>query len=171
MTSTTHLPPAASEMYTQLHSTALAFIDAQAHDATQPHGMNFARIESLCASDFEHSWGHNYAVSLNPRLQGTFSFAQFTKHLEAMLPNLDSFEITVTDVTVDEMLRKVVLRISFWMLAKGAEERVENDLVWVVEMDEEGKKVRRSREFIDGIAAGRLKELMMEGGKEGKVGR
>jgi hypothetical protein len=169
MTLTHHLPLVASQTYTQLHATALAFIDAQAQDPTQPLGMNFARIEALCTSDFEHSWGHNYSISLSPRLQGTLSFSQFTKHFEIMLPNLESYEITVTDVTVDEVMRKVVLRISFWMHAKGTEEKVENDLMWVVEMDEEGKKVRRSREFIDGVAAGRLKELMMRRGTDERV--
>jgi hypothetical protein len=48
---------------------------------------------------------------------------------------------------------------------KGAEEGVENDMLWRLEMDEDGKKVRKSTEFIDGIAAGRLKEIMMSGKK------
>jgi hypothetical protein len=166
MSSRPQPPRAASATYVQLHTTALAFIDAQAQDSTQTPCMNFDRIEALCTPDFQHSWGHNYAISLNPRLQGTHSFLLFTKHLEAMLPNLDSFENTVTDVTIDEVQRKVVLRMSFWMLAKGAEEPVENDLLWVLEMDEEGKKVRRSKEFIDGVAAGRLKELMLSSAKK-----
>jgi hypothetical protein len=34
--------------------------------------------------------------------------------------------------------------------------------VWAVEVDEVGK-VRRSEEFVDAVAAGRLKELMMKG--------
>ena len=79
-----------------------------------------------------------------------------------MLPNLQSWETTVTDVLVDEVKRKVMLRVSFWMVPKGKGEGVENDLLWVLELAEEGGgwKVRRSTEFIDGMAAGRLKEIM-----------
>jgi hypothetical protein len=152
-------------MYATLHNTAFAFMDAQTQDPSQTLRMNFSRIEELCTSDFEHSWGHNYAISMNVRLQGTHSFSQFTQHLETMLPNLESWETWVTDVTVDELKRKVVLRVSFMMVPKGSKEGVENDLLWMLEMDEGAKKVRRSTEFIDGIAAGRLKEIVMAGKK------
>jgi ketosteroid isomerase-like protein len=153
-------PRTASQTYTSLHTTALAFISAQSQDPTHPSRMNFTRISALCAPDFQHSWGHNYAVAQNPRIQGTLSFELFVAHLESMLPALESWDAVVTDVTVDEVQRKVVLRVSFGMVVKGSGEVVENDLMWVLEMDEEGR-VWRSREFVDGSAAGRMKELMM----------
>jgi hypothetical protein len=87
-------------------------------------------------------------------------------HLEAMLPNLESWETTITDVTIDEVKRKVILRISFWMLAKGTDNAVENDLLWMLEMDEGGKKVKSSKEFIDVAAAGKLKEIIMANGEK-----
>jgi ketosteroid isomerase-like protein len=121
--------------------------------------MNFPLLESLCAPSFAHSWGHNYAVSLSPRLQGIFSFEEFKTHLEMMIPALESFDATVTDIVVDEVKRKVVLRVSFGMKIRG-ENVVENDLVWMLEMDEEGR-ILKSTEFVDGIAAGKLKELMI----------
>jgi ketosteroid isomerase-like protein len=152
-------PPSASPTYTSLNATALAFISAHSLDPTLPSHMNFPVLESLCAPEFIHSWGHNYAVSRSPRLQGTFSFEDFKKHLETMIPALESFDATVTDIVVDEVRRKVVLRVSFGMKIKG-EEAVENDLVWVLEMDGEGR-IARSTEFVDGIAAAKLKELMM----------
>ena len=162
-------PPGASKLYVQLHDTALAFVDAQAQDAEHPLRMNFDRIQALLAPDFQHTWGHNHAVSLNPRLQGTHSFLLFTKHLEAMLPNLESWDTTVTDVVVDEVRRKVMLRLSMRMRVKGkgkVEAReVENDLLWALEMDKEGK-IRRSTEFIDAVAAGRIKEIMGEQGSK-----
>jgi|TARA_R110002003_G_scaffold64_12_gene6061 ketosteroid isomerase-like protein len=42
---------------------------------------------------------------------------------------------------------------------------VENDLLWALEMDKEGK-IRRSTEFIDAVAAGRIKEIMGEQGSK-----
>lgn len=158
------VPPAgASSDYINLHATTLAFIDAQAQDPSQPLRMNFKCIEEICTTDYEHSWGHNYAVAMNPRLQGTHSFSQFKKHLEAMLPNLESWKTTVTDVLVDEARRKVMLRVSFWMVPKGSHAAVENDLLWMLEMNREGTKLKKSTEFVDGIAAGRLEEFMMGG--------
>lgn len=83
-----------------------------------------------------------------------------------MLPKLESWKADVTNIIVDPVTMKVVLRISFWMQAKGAKEAdtVENDLLWELEMEEigEGKvKINRSVEFMDGAAAGRLREIMM----------
>jgi hypothetical protein len=154
-------PGHASKTYAELRTTALNFINAQAQSPNHPQRMDFDLIKSVVTNDFKHTWGHNYAISLNPRLQGTHSFLLFTKHLEAMLPNLESWETTITDVIVDEVKRKVMLRASFIMVAKGMQEGVENDLLWILEMDDEEGKVRKSTEFIDGIAAAKLKEIMM----------
>jgi hypothetical protein len=166
------IPPTASSLYTTLHTTALAFIDAQTQDPSCALRMDFDRIRGVVTPDFTHSWGHNYAVSLSPHIQGTSTFDQFISYLGTMLPRLESWETNVTDVLVDEMKRTVVLRISFMMEPKrGGEgkgdkgEVVENDLVWILEMDEQGKKVRGSREFVDGVAAGRIRELLMGGKK------
>ncbi|KAF2824354.1 hypothetical protein CC86DRAFT_371706 [Ophiobolus disseminans] len=164
-------PPSASQTYKQLHNAALEFVDAQAQDPALPSRMNFDRIRAVTTSDFQHSWGHNYATGLNPRLQGTHSFLLFTKHLEAMLPNLVSWETTVTNVIVDEVKRQVVLRVSFYMVPKETEEGVENDLLWVLEMARDGEKwkIRRSKEFIDVAAAGRLKEIMTGGKTQRRI--
>jgi ketosteroid isomerase-like protein len=156
-------PPNASHIYTALHATVLDFITAQTQTPALASRMDFSRMRALCAPEFQHSWGHNYATSLNPRLQGTVSIDEFIEHLESLLPALESWEATATDVLVDEVKRTVVLRASLMMVVKGEEKGVENDLLWVFEMKGEGSemKIRRSREFIDGVAAARLKELMM----------
>jgi hypothetical protein len=78
-----------------------------------------------------------------------------------MILNLGSWDTTITDMTVDELKRKVVVRASYLIVAKEAQVQVENDLLWMLEMDEEGRKIRKSVEFIDGIAAARLKEITM----------
>ena len=82
-----------------------------------------------------------------------------------MTPKLESWESEVTDVIVDEARTKVIVRSSYWMQPKGVgkEERVENDLIWFLDLVEgDGEwKVSKSVEFIDGIASGRLMELMM----------
>lgn len=85
-----------------------------------------------------------------------------------MLTRLETWEAKVSDVLVDETKREVMLRVSYYMRAKGVEEVVENEIVWVlgVEEQQEGEwRISRSVEFVDGVAAGRLRELMMGGGK------
>ncbi|KAF1843542.1 uncharacterized protein K460DRAFT_368431 [Cucurbitaria berberidis CBS 394.84] len=165
MTNTLEPPAAASQTYTALFNTALNFIDAQTQDPNLPSRMDFDRIRALCSPGFEHSWGHNYAVSLAPPLQGSHSVDGFISHLQKMLPNLDSWNTDVMDAIVDEARLRVILRMSLWMQVKGVGEgdAVENDILWVLDMDGDLEKLRvkKSMEFIDGLAAGRIKELMM----------
>lgn len=83
-----------------------------------------------------------------------------------MLPRLESWKSNVTDIIVDPVKMKAMLRISFMMQAKGATEgqMVENDLLWILEMEELGSGkvgIKKSMEFLDGAAAGRLREIMM----------
>jgi hypothetical protein len=159
-------PSSAPPLYTSLHNTALGFIKAQALDPSFPERMNFALLRTHCTPNFQHSWGHNYAVSMAPPLQGTHSLDGFIAHLQFMLPRLESWKADITDVLVDTKKMKVMLRISFWMQAKGVGEAdaVENDLLWVLEMEGVGgggMGIKRSVEFVDGAAAGRLREVMM----------
>ncbi|KAI4632982.1 hypothetical protein J4E80_000342 [Alternaria sp. BMP 0032] len=165
-----HTPedPATSALptYTILRDTALNFIRDQTLDTNSPERMDFDLMRTYCAPSFEHSWGHNYAVSLTPPLQGTHSLDGFFSHLRSMLPRLESWKSNVTDIIVDPVKMKVVLRISFMMQAKGATEEqiVENDLLWMMEMEEmsSGKVgIKKSMEFLDGAAAGKLREIMM----------
>lgn len=82
-----------------------------------------------------------------------------------MLPKIDSWKGTINDVVVDEVGMKVVLRVSMRMQIKGTdeEEAVDNDMLWMLDMEMDGEdlKIRKSVEFLDFVAAGRLRELMM----------
>jgi hypothetical protein len=161
-------PPTASPTYKALHATALAFLPSQSDNPSLPTRIDFPRLTALCTPTFTHSFGHAYFASLSPpHLHGALSLSAFTTHLASMLTRLETWEAKVSDVLVDETKREVMLRVSFYMRAKGVEEVVENELVWVLGMEEhEGEwKVCRSVEFVDGVAAGRLRELMMGGGK------
>jgi len=154
-----------SKLYSTLHDTAIAFIDSTSLDPSKINRMDESRIRAIRSSNFTHSWGHNYAASLSPALSQTLDVDGFIKHLNGMTPKLESWESEVTDVIVDEARTKVIVRSSYWMQPKGVgkEERVENDLIWFLDLVEgDGEwKVSKSVEFIDGIASGRLMELMM----------
>ncbi|EMD94096.1 hypothetical protein COCHEDRAFT_1069631, partial [Bipolaris maydis C5] len=159
-------PTSASQTYKSLHTTSLAFISAQSFNPTLPPRMNIPLLKSLCTSSFTHTFGHHHAVSAAPPLQGTFSFDAFAAHLGAMVPRMESWELRVADVLVDEVLMRCVVRVSYFMRVKGVDEGdvVENDVLWMLgfekEAEGEGVKVCTSVEFVDGVAAGRLRELM-----------
>jgi hypothetical protein len=167
MTTTTP-PSTASPMYKQLHATTTEFVRCLDKDPSQPTRMDHARIRAVRSeTNFEHSWGHNYLVSTAPHLRGVLDANGFLKHLDTMVPRLESWNTDITDFTIDETQKKAVVRGSYYMLAKGATEPVENDLVWMLWFEDDGKRVRKSIEFIDGAASGKLKESIMANMQKG----
>lgn len=88
-----------------------------------------------------------------------------------MLPRLARWKAQVKDTVVDTVGLRVVLRIAFLMTPRVGDveggETVENDLVWAFDMEEVegegGVRIKKSVEFVDGVAAGRLREIMMRG--------
>ncbi|XP_014555629.1 hypothetical protein COCVIDRAFT_61638, partial [Bipolaris victoriae FI3] len=157
-------PTTASQTYKSLHATSLSFITAQSFNPSLSTRMNIPLLSSLCTPSFTHTFGHHHAVSAAPPLQGTFSFSAFAAHLGAMVPRMESWELRVADVLVDEVQMRGVVRVSYFMKVKGGGEGhvVENDVLWVLGFEREGDEVKvcRSVEFVDGVAAGRLRELM-----------
>lgn len=81
-----------------------------------------------------------------------------------MVPRMESWDLRVSDVLVDEAQMRGVVRVSYFMRVKGVgeEDVVENDILWILGFEKEGEEVKvcRSVEFVDGVAAGRLRELM-----------
>jgi hypothetical protein len=159
--------PHRSSRYDTLKTAALGFIHAQTCNAALPTRMDFDALRALTAPGYSHEFGPAYAVSQAPKLQGRFSVDAFIQHLEGMIPNLEGWEVEVTGTVVDEVGGSVVVRAGYWMQVKGAdeEEKVQNDVVWWLEMEDgaEGCRVRKSTEMVDAGAAGRIRELMMRG--------
>jgi hypothetical protein len=149
------LPPC-SQIYRLLHATALAFIHSLDEYDGSPDA-DTTQIRAVRTQDYTHSWGHNYFVSTKPPMQGKLDLDGFLTHMQKMLPRLDSVHTYVSDVTVDEAKKTVVVRASYWMKVQGTE-AVENDLIWWLWMDESGDKVKRSVELLDAEATRRIAE-------------
>lgn len=153
-----------SSKYTALQHAALAFIDAQKHDARVESKIDLEALRRTAAPRFAHTFGPAYSVRQAPKLQGSFDFDGFAQHLQGMLPRLAGWEIAVQGVAVDEVAASVVVRASYGMRVQGAQESVENDVVWWLELEEgsagEGWRVSKSSEMVDMGAAGRIRELM-----------
>ncbi|KIW00032.1 uncharacterized protein PV09_08384 [Verruconis gallopava] len=148
-----------SSLYDTLKSTAESFVLASCFKAPA-QGPDEQAIRDLCSNTYSQSWGHDYFISSRPHLNQTLDFDGFMAHLKSMTSKLESAEAKITDLTIDEKQRKVVVRATYRLRPKGCDETASNDLVWILRLTEDGKKVTSGKEFIDGEAAMRLAQLM-----------
>jgi hypothetical protein len=148
-------------LYETLKSTAEKFVHSTSF-SVPASGPDQAAIRSICAENYKQSWGHNTFISTRPHLNKTLDFDGFMGHLNTMTPKLESAEAEITDITIDERQRKVVVRATYHLRPKGSKEAGVNDLVWILKMTESGEKVESGREFIDGEAAMRLGQIIKE---------
>lgn len=155
--------PKPTPKYTALHTTALTFLHAQRHDPSLPTPMDFSTLRRLVTPTYTHAFGPTFFTSQTPKLQGDFSIEAWIEHLGGMIPKLDTWDVDVKGVVVDEMREEVVVRVVYGMQVKGV--RVESEVTWWLEMEErkgdEGWMLRRSREVVDATAAGKIRELMV----------
>lgn len=147
-----------STLYNTLKATAKEFIDSM---DVNPSTFSFDRTRVLACrtSDYQQSYGHNLFVSGKPDYQRGLDIDQLISHLDEAVPLFEAVGGEVTDIYVDESRKSVVARTSIVLTPKGMSETVENDIVWFLEMDESGKKVRKAKEFMDSVAPERLNEL------------
>lgn len=146
-------------MYTRLRDTAVAFIHSSDMDPKTGQ-LDKDRIIAIRTADYRHRWGHNYFKSDKPGLNHTLDIDAFIEHLESMSPNLKSVQTKVPDIFIDETRKAATVRSSFYMTPSGADETIENDIVWLLEMDQDGEKVASAIEFIDVAAAKGIGELV-----------
>lgn len=165
----------ATKRYTDLKNAALAFVNAQIHTPNLGTEMDFATLERTVTPSYSHTFGPDYAVSQVPKLQGTFTIDNFTRHLGSMLPALETWAIQIGNSVVDEVGQSVAVRASYRMQVKGADKVIENDVVWWLELEERlsgtdsgewdhcgGWRVRRSTEIVDVAAVRKIRELITD---------
>lgn len=147
--------------YDTLMSTAEKFVHMTSFTPSD-NGVNESKIRALCADNYTQSWGHDYFVSSKPHLNHTLDLNGFLGHLNTISPKLASADAEITDISVDERQRKVIVRATYKLQPKGSPEPGVNDLVWILKLSEDGRKVESGKEFIDGEAAMRLGQLIRE---------
>lgn len=156
-----------------LRTSALSFITAQSHNPSLPSLIDFASLRRLITPQYTHTFGPAYFVSQNPKLQGAFTIDAFVEHLSGMTARLRRWDIEIKRVVVeeeeeDDAVGSVVVKVGYGMFVEGCEERVENEVVWWLDLerDREGEwRVSKSLEMVDPVAAGRIRELMMGRGQ------
>ncbi|KAF2158856.1 hypothetical protein M409DRAFT_30642 [Zasmidium cellare ATCC 36951] len=74
--------------------------------------------------------------------------------LKFLGPVLESFELDLKDAVIDVRTRTTVIRLTakYDLLAvgnEGPDHGLTTDFMWLMEMDEEGKRIKRVEEFLD----------------------
>lgn len=149
-----------NSVYSTLETTAKSFI--QACCPAEP-GSNTVRsdlILSHCTPDFQMSYGHKHFVSTFPPLQAVLTGPEWQQHMLGMTSNLRTWDIEITDMTIDAEKKKVVVRGDFHMTVKGFEDAIINDIILLMRMDGEGSKLVSCMEFIDPAAGQELGKRM-----------
>ncbi|KAK5117710.1 hypothetical protein LTR62_005134 [Meristemomyces frigidus] len=153
-------------LYNQLATTATNFILATSPTTPGTNHHDGTAFLSLCSPNFTHTWGHSHFVTTNPGVQGEIDGQGFLDRMNKLSSRMETWTIKPTETLVDVKKRQVVIRADFAIVIPGYEPVV-NDIVWFVTVDESGEMVVGSREFIDPVAAGVLREQMMGGGHKG----
>jgi len=153
-----------------LRTSALSFIAAQSHNPSLPSLIDYASLRRLVTPQYTHTFGPAYFVSQNAKLQGAFTIDAFIEHLSGMTARLRRWEIEIKRVVVEEedngdAVGSVVVKVGYGMFVEGCEERVENEVVWWLDLEREREgerewRVSKSLEIVDAVAAGRVRELM-----------
>jgi hypothetical protein len=163
-----------SPLYTKLLSLSQSHAEAK----------SFEEIFTIRSPDAIHAWGHNYLVSRNQGLQDRMDNDAFKSHLLTTGPYLDdeAGSAATHDILIDERKRKAVIHMSYFLVPKGSEEKVENELIWLLKFtdpdekelkdpsDVDGILIKESVEYIDAAASSRLGTVIrkLNGGKLNK---
>ena len=150
---------ASKPTYDQLAKTARNALLA-CHPKTK--GSNEPNPEAILAHlapDFYMDFGHKFFVSTLPQLQGQKDGPGFVAHLSGMAGSLQTWSIDIISTAVDVETRTVVFRTEFHMVPKGGN-KVLNEILFWMEINETGEKVARYTEFVDPVASMELARRM-----------
>lgn len=148
-----------ASFYDTMTSTAEKFVHMTDFGPAD-NGLDETKVRELCTDNYKQSWGHDYFASTKPHLNHELDLNGFIGHLNTMCPRLAHSAAVITDMSIDERQRKAVVRATYKLHPKGASEAGLNDLVWILKLTEDGRKVQSGKEFIDAEAAKRLGQLM-----------
>lgn len=149
-------------------NTEVSSVYAKLLDLTKKHAepSSLEEILAIRHPDAIHAWGHNYLISLNPKLGERMDNVAFKAHLTSTGPYLDSSGCKIHSITVDEHQRTSSLHMSYFLRPTGSDVTVEQDLIWTLKFspDEDPDKIliTETVEFIDAAASSRVGEVIRE---------
>lgn len=125
---------------------------------------NLEELFVIRSPDAIHSWGHNYLVRRNPKLGERMDNEAFRAHLHSTGPYLQSGDVKVHDITIDEFRRTSVIHMSYFLRPAQSNETVEQELIWTLKFTDDKALdnifIKESVEFIDAAASSRVGEII-----------
>ena len=138
-----------SETYQTLYTTTESFL-ATLDLGSGSNGISQSRFQSHIDNGYTHSWGQSYLKSLRPSLGQTLSAQGYLEHLAPMLAALRAREAKIQDIFIDEARRVAIAKVSYAVTPNEDELPIEHEVVWFCWLNDDGTKILRSEEFIDG---------------------
>ncbi|EME46898.1 hypothetical protein DOTSEDRAFT_70748 [Dothistroma septosporum NZE10] len=154
---TSAIQPAEGDLYQKLATTAKGFIESTNAATPRDNNPNYELIKSYAAPHFRIDWGPKLFAQSSPVLGEAKDIDGFLNHIRSMSVNLSTWAVLIQDLSVDTRRRTVVARADFWMLPNGSE-KVCNDIVFFMKMDQTGEKIIDCTEYVDPEASRIIKD-------------
>jgi hypothetical protein len=143
--------------YSVLSGTAKDWVLSTQPKTPGSNNPDYDHIRHLLSSNAVLRFGHKHFVSTAPHLQRDESPDDFINRLKSMSAFLQTWHIDIVSVAADVENHSAVVRAVFHMQAKNDAEVIENEILFWCQMDERGRKVVESTEFVDPTALMALK--------------
>lgn len=132
-----------------------------------------AVFKTLDPSSITHVQTQDYTHEFAPQsanLPGPFSLDEFAQFLSSLRKVINSFNMTARDTWVNPSLRQVVIRAcsapTFWDEVKAGGSKIdwsfEGEYIFILHLDDKGRKVRKVLEFVDSKGTERLMALIAQ---------
>ncbi|KAK4504548.1 hypothetical protein PRZ48_005464 [Zasmidium cellare] len=145
------------DMYDKLAATAKGFIEATNAATPRDNNPDYDLIRSFAAPHFRIEWAPKLFAKSSPVLGDARDIEGFCSHIRGMSANLSTWAILVQDTFVDVKRRTVIARADFWMLPNGGD-KVCNDIVFFIKMDQSGEKIIDCTEYVDPHASQQIRD-------------
>ncbi|KAK6515755.1 hypothetical protein TWF281_004345 [Arthrobotrys megalospora] len=158
-------PSSASDLYKAIHATCIKFFKSVSRNPANPKSIDIEAVKAVRTDDFVQTFGHRFMVSYHPEYQSPVTLDSLITQLGAVSPLLRLWDMEIEDIIVDERSRRAVIRSTVELQAEGEDKPViKNDMVWILDLTDDGEKVKKAIEFEDSVASDAFKKTMLPGG-------
>lgn len=153
-----------SSLRQTLLDTAHEFINSTSQTTSPTTGtpiMDADRLRKIRSPTYHHGFGHKHMVSKSPNLH-PMSLDEWISHADKITSHCQTWSADVQNAWVDEAKKEVVLQVIHRLVPKGVQEveQIDQEIIWILKMDEVGEKVVEGIEYLDAVAVKDLGELL-----------
>lgn len=151
-----------SSLYDRIYATATEAIHSLDRPKNPLIHFDEDRLRAIRSPTFKASWGHKYMARQNPVMSQELDFDGFVRHLNRMAPALEMRDNRIQDIWVDVNRRSAIVSALLTLKVEGVEGIIEQDMLWVMRMNEDGSLVDHAIEYLDGLATEKLRTTIVD---------